>query len=404
MTSLKERSGVTAAADPGETISGSSDALPAIVFFTNAWMMGGMEKNILDTARTLSRSGHRLAVLCYDTPAIAPLRDELRSYGVDVHELRGSASPLGRLQRLSQLVRVISSYRRPIVHLTEGWPTSDGMVILAAKLSRARAILRTEHQPPPPGDRRLRFNTRLKDRFLSRIVCVSDENRQQRMQNLNPDERKLVVITSGVEMPASEPDAAQRVRARLGIPADAPVIGVVSRLAEERKGINYFVEMAAIVAREEPDAHFVIVGDGALRPQLERQAEDIGVRSRLTFTGESKDVPALLSAMTVFVMPSLQEGGPYTLLEAMAMERPVVTTSVGLVPEVIRHGVNGLVVPVRDPEAMAQAVVTLLRDDELRRRIAREGRATAERHSVKAMVGRYVELYTELAGRRRKSL
>lgn len=372
--------------------------LPPIVFYTNAWAMGGMEKNIIDTARGLACQGYRLAAICYASPGIAPLRDALRSCGVEVHELVGSRSLGGRFRRLRQLVRIISSYGHPIVHLAEGWPTSDGLVILAARLARARAIVRTEHQPPPRITRRTRMMGRIKDHFLSRIVCVSEDNRRLRQANLNPDSSKVKVITSGIaEMPRPAVDNAQRVRSQYGIAPDAPIVGVVARLAEERKGINYFLEMAAIVGSEEPAAHFLVAGDGPLRSALERQAEDAGIRSRVTFTGLVQNVPDLLDAMTVFVMPSLEEGGPYTLLEAMAMERPVVTTSVGLVPEVIRHGENGIIIPMRDPQAMADAVLALLRDEGARRRLAQEGRLTARKHSAEAMVGQYLALYTEVA-------
>src|SRR5206468_10031776 len=125
---------------------------------------------------------------------------------------------------------------------------------------------------------------------------------------------------------------------------------------------NYFVDMAAQVLHEWPAARFLVVGDGALRSNLERQAKSLGITERIIFAGERKDIPRLLAAMRVFVIPSLYEACQYSLLEAMAMGKAAVATPAGVAPDVVLDHRTGLLVPLADSEAMAAAVLEM-RDD-----------------------------------------
>src|SRR3712207_5693871 len=120
---------------------------PAVVIFTNAWMMGGMEQNLLDLGRALVQRRHRVGVMCFAAPAIEPLRRSLREAGVDVYPLVEDAGVRGRWRRLWQVVRILRRYPQGVLHLDEGWPAGDGLVIVAALLARVRGIVRTEHQP-----------------------------------------------------------------------------------------------------------------------------------------------------------------------------------------------------------------------------------------------------------------
>jgi glycosyltransferase involved in cell wall biosynthesis len=175
---------------------------------------------------------------------------------------------------------------------------------------------------------------------------------------------------------------------------------MVARLAEERKGAAEFLEMAAAVAEQRSQTRFVIVGDGPLRLSLEQQAAELGIASRVRFAGERSDIPAVLAALDVFVMPSHWEGGPYTVIEAMAMARPVVTTNVGMVVDIVRDGEHALVVPPRDSSALARAVQRLLAEDRLRGRLAKGGRRLAtERFSEERLVEGVAAVYADvLAG------
>jgi glycosyltransferase involved in cell wall biosynthesis len=281
------------------------------------------------------------------------------------------------------------------VHST-GYRGAD-LVVVAARTAGIRSVVRTMHLPPvapvPLSDRIL---TPLRDRLLARIICVAEQNRIEHIQMLGRDPKKCVVVHNGVDFErfrsVGDGDA---VRRELGIDPAAALIGTVSRLGELRKGMNYFVEMASEVARTLPNARFVIVGEGELRPDLERQAAQLGVSDKVIFTGERQDVPRLLAAMNVFVNPSLWEAGPYTVLEAAAMRVPLVSTPVGFVPEIIRQdGCEGRLAPLGDSAALAHAVIEVLSDDaEARSMVELAYGRVLDEFSVERMVDRLVDVY-----------
>ncbi len=374
---------------------------PPIIIFSNSWAMGGAEQHIIDLSEALVMRGRRVAVICWSVPAIAPMRDGLRARGVEVHELRGGASPTGRLKRLLHLRAILGRYPRCIVHLSEGWPAGDGLVILAAMLTSARAIVRTEHQPPvSPVSFSQLVLTRLKDRYLSAIICVSEENRRAHLRELGREPRKVRVIPNGIHVEKfAGPGDPDSVRREFGIAPEQPLVGIVARLSEERKGVNFFIEMAALVTAEEPAVRFIVVGDGPLRPGIEAHAAARGLSGRIVFAGERQDIARLLKALTVFVQPSLQEGASYVLLEALATGTPVVATPAGSAEEMLTHGETGMIIPMRNPQALAGAVLTLLRDPALGRRIGDAGSSLIRsRYSVETMVERYIEVYHQISG------
>src|SRR5262249_31867554 len=188
------------------------------------------------------------------------------------------------------------------------------------------------------------------------------------------------------------------VRAELGLDPAALLVGTVSRLGEERKGVNYFVDTAAIVARSHPNVRFLIVGEGELRPRLEQQAAALGIAHPVIFTGERTDVARLLAALDVFVIPSLYEACQYSLLEAMAMGKAVVATPAGVAPDVVIDRETGLLVPLADSAAMASGVRELLDQPVLAASLGRRARELmARQFSVEAMLDNIAHVYDEAA-------
>jgi glycosyltransferase involved in cell wall biosynthesis len=379
----------------------SAQASATIVLFTNSPYMGGMEEHVLLLGRGLIQRGYPVATICSPRAAIRPLREALSSAGVEVHSVaERQGTRLGTLRRLQALTETLRRYPDCILHLHLTGHTGGDLIQLAGRLAGVRAIVRTEHIPPvPPITRRDRVMTKLRDLALDRVVCVSKQTRQDHLDRLGRDPRKCLVVPNCVDLERFSPRVdAGRIRAELNLDPVAPIVGTVSRLGELRKGISYFLEMAASVAAADPSTHFLVVGDGPLRPALERQAQELGIGSRVIFTGERRDIPELLAAMRVFVMPSLYEGGPYTVLEAMAMAKPVVATPVGLVPDVVHDGVTGRLVPVADSAALARAVLELLASDETARRLAERGRAAVVEHfSLDAMIDGVAAIYRDVA-------
>jgi glycosyltransferase involved in cell wall biosynthesis len=368
-----------------------------VVLFTNSTVMGGMEEHVLQLGRGLLERGHRVAVICTRDEAIRPLRDALARAGVEVHALASRrASPLGAVPRLIALARVLRAYPDAVLHMHFTGHTGGDLITVAARLTGVRAIVRSVHLPPlAPARASDRLALRLRDAQLGRIICVSDETRRAHLRLLGRDPAKCVIVHNGVDLARFSPFVAPvDVRAEFGIDPAAPIVGTVARLGESRKGIDHFIHAAAIVTARLPAARFLIVGEGAMRAELERLARSLGIAAKVTFTGHRVDVPALLAAMSVFAAPSLYEACQYNLLEAMATALPSISTPTGVAPEVIRDGATGRLVPFADPDALARAIVTTIEDPANAQAMGRTARAViAERFSLEAMLDGIVGVY-----------
>jgi glycosyltransferase involved in cell wall biosynthesis len=192
-------------------------------------------------------------------------------------------------------------------------------------------------------------------------------------------------------------------RARWSFAENELVVGTLCRLSDRRKGVDDFIEMARTVAADCPPARFLIVGDGVLRGELEAHAREAGLGSRIVFAGWEPASAPSYAAMDVFVMASTHEGGPTSLLEAMAMGLPVVATRVGMVPEVVKDGVTGFICSPSSPDQLATAVTRLLQDQHAARRVGVAAREFALQHfSVHRMVDQYIDLFGRLSGRTTK--
>jgi glycosyltransferase involved in cell wall biosynthesis len=368
-----------------------------VVLFTNSFIMGGMEEHLLLLGRALLRRAFPVAAICSPAEEIRPLRDGLAKAGVFVHALEHRDSGrLGILQRFCALVDTLRRYPGCVVHIhSTGFHNGD-LLTLSARLAGVRAVVRTEHVPPqPPITASNKLRVRLRDHFVDRVICVSEQNRVEHIGRLGRDAAKFQVVLNGCDLARFSPKVdGTGVHVDFGLDPSAPLIGVVARLGEERKGIGFFLEMARAVATVRPDARFLIVGDGPLRPELEQRAQHLGLADSVIFAGERQDVPRLVAAMTVFVMPSLYEGCQYTLMEAMAMAKPIVSTPAGVAPDVIQDGVTGRMVPFADGEALALGVLDLLDDDDRATRMGTAAREVAlDRFSVDGMVDNLVRVY-----------
>jgi glycosyltransferase involved in cell wall biosynthesis len=208
---------------------------------------------------------------------------------------------------------------------------------------------------------------------------------------------RIRLIPNGVvAYPFTRRQNSAALRAELGVPPAARIVLVSSRL-NRMKGLPYFLEAAAVVAARLQDVYFVVAGDGAERKKLEEYAFDLGIARRVLFVGFRTDVPDLLSQAAISVLPSLSEGLSNSLLESMAAGVPVVATLVGGNPEVVDHGVTGLLAPPRDSFALAHAMLHLLENPDLAARFGAAGRQRAANvFSVERAVRETERLYTGL--------
>ena len=295
--------------------------------------------------------------------------------------------------RLSRLLRWL---RPDVVH------AHDAHALAAAA---AAVTLAGRGRPHLAASRRVDFHlrrnplSRWKYRQVDRFLCASDAIRRMLIEDGVPAGRAAVVY-EGVDvdriagLPPLDP------RRELGLPAGAPVVGNIAALVPH-KGQRDLVDAAARVVTEVPEARFVIVGSGELHDTLVAQIARLGLERHVSLTGFRTDALALLKGFDVFVMSSVTEGLGTSVLDAMACGRAVVATRAGGIPESVVDGATGLLVPVRDPAALASAVVRLLRDPTRREELGRAGLARARaRFSAARMVSETAAAYAALTGRR----
>jgi glycosyltransferase involved in cell wall biosynthesis len=212
----------------------------------------------------------------------------------------------------------------------------------------------------------------------------------------------ISLIYNGIDLARyAEPDVCCTLQSEYDIPAGAPIVGVVARL-EPEKGHPTLLDAWPRVLARVPDAHLLIVGEGSQRETLEAHAQSLRLTS-VTFTGRRDDVPAVTAALDVAVLPSYREAQGLSILEAMALGRPVVASAVGGIPEMIEHGRTGLLVPPRDPEALADALIRMLKDHPYADTLSKAGRDLVEERFCAELMVRAIEtIYDEAVAEERR--
>jgi len=271
---------------------------------------------------------------------------------------------------LPELVRILRRLRPSVAHVMDVWPQA----VVAARVARVPRVLVTHHTPELPRRDNLagRAWQRLGWAARPEVIYTSEADRER--DGREPSH----VVPLGIDLErfaAAEP----------ALRKDGPVVGNVARLAPQKDHAT-LLEAARLLG----DVRFVIVGDGELREELERRADGLPVE----LTGARDDVPELLASFDVFAFPSLFEGLCLAVIEAQAAGVPVVATPVGGIRETVVDGETGLLVPTRDPAALAAAIRRLLDEPDLARRLAAEARRRVrERYSEQRMVELTLGLY-----------
>lgn len=328
------------------------------------------------------------------SPAVACLYNgdgavaqEICALGIPVFDVRMCHK--AGLSALWRLYRWIRRVRPTILHTSLFHANLPGRIL--GRLAGVPIIVCSERTMAMESEWRYRLN-RWTIGLVDRVIAVSANVRDFCVSHIGLPADKLTIIHNGVELPEEPLMSCQEARAVLGLPPDGLVVGAVSRL-DPVKGVAFLMQAFAHV----DGARLVVIGDGPERGALESLADSLGLARRVHWVGHQRNASRLLSAFDLFVQPSLHEGLPNTVLEAMAAGLPVVATAVGGTPEVVVDGVTGLLVPPGTPDVLARAITTLLRDADLRRTM---GQASRERvvqdFSVERMVEQTERLYEQL--------
>jgi L-malate glycosyltransferase len=299
---------------------------------------------------------------------------------------RGEAD-LGSAARLALAVR---RHRVDILHAHTSHAHWHACV--ARALARRGAVVATRRVDFPPNDNPL---TRWKYRNADRVVAIS-KCIQDILRDYGVPGGKTELIYSAQDPARFDVDPLPR--EELGVPPDAPLLLCVAALVGHKDHATLLRAMPGLL-RAVPEARLLLAGEGELRQQLERQAADLGLGASVRFLGNRDDVPRLLRAADVLVLPSKMEGLGSVLWEAMACRLPVVACAAGGIPEVVADGETGLLVPVGDADALANALARVLADPALAHTLGENGRARFQQlGTTDTLVRRYLEVYAELLG------
>jgi glycosyltransferase involved in cell wall biosynthesis len=240
---------------------------------------------------------------------------------------------------------------------------------------------------------------RLLARFTDRAIAVSASTADFLVRKRHVPAERVRVILNGAplrEFGTIDPAVGHALRAALGLPPDALVIGSIGRL-NAQKGHRHLLAAAAHVLANHAQARLLIVGDGDLMATLRAQAAALGIAERVVFSGHRADIPAVLAAIDVLCISSTYEGTPLVLFEAMAAGRAIVSTAVDGCREVLADGITGLLVPPQDDDALAAALDRVLADGSLRATLAEGAKQASVRYDIASCVAQIEALYDELA-------
>lgn len=342
----------------------------------------GGEQQLLYLVKGLKEREHTSSVICQPG---SPLEDAVKKAEID-------AIPIKMRSEIDILAawkigRFLRRGKYDILHAHTSHAHSIGL--LARFFGKAKAMV-VSRRVDFPIRSRLKYNS-----FAVHYIAVSEAIKRVMAEGgISP--QKIDVVRSCIDLDRLDNAVISDVRAEFGIGKDIIIIGNIAHMADH-KGQIYLIRAANIIKNKYQNIKFIIVGDGGLRSRLELEAHKLGLNDILIFTGFRKDVISILASFDIFAFPSHLEGLGTSLLDAMAKRKPIVSTFAGGIPEVVENGVNGILVPPKDPESLAIALTRLIEDRELRTKYGNAGRVIAEeRFAIDNVVKETINVYKKL--------
>ncbi|MBM3252165.1 MAG: glycosyltransferase family 4 protein, partial [Candidatus Omnitrophica bacterium] len=246
----------------------------------------------------------------------------------------------------------------------------------------------------------------LLDKFLASLstkIIVVSQAVNRRFSWMKNRETKVKTIYNGINLEEFDPSTDGKIiRMEFGLNSDTPLVGTVGRL-DWYKGYPYLLEAARKVVDNVPRCRFLIVGDGEKRKELEDLTNKLNLNDNVIFAGSRNDIPEILASLDLFVLSSVSEGLGRSIIEAMAMQKAVVATNIGGIPEVVKHSVSGILVPAKNADAFAEAIIDLIKNKDKALKMAIAGRKLAEtKFNLNFNVEKIQNLYFDLFNSDRK--
>jgi glycosyltransferase involved in cell wall biosynthesis len=365
----------------------------SVYYFTDSGEFGGAEQALLILLENLDRGVWQPTLLYHESAAVERLARRAAELEVALRPVQPMPLGLTGARRVPAFTRLLRSAKPAVFHGHLSWPLAAKYGLAAAVLARVPAIVATVQLFPDfQLDRSNYLQERLLAKGIGRYIAVSHDMGRRLSATFDWPADKIEVIHNSVQVERFQCPRDPDLRRELTGDTNRPIVLTAARL-DVQKGLDVLLEAAAKIS----EACFVLAGEGPERERLKAHAAALEVGDRFRFLGHREDIPALLAAADVFVLPSLFEGSSLAVLEAMAAGKPVISSAIGGTDELIVDGESGLLVPAGDPAALADALRRLLADRELSRRLGAVGRCRAlQNFSASATAERVVRIYDDL--------
>jgi len=366
-----------------------------IAIVLDSLIRGGAERQAMFAARELTRQGRDVELIYYHR--VERGYDTSTMEGARVAYLPKDGAYLRFLLRLRDYFR---KNRFDVVHGFKSSPSLyAGLAAWSTKVPVVLCGIRCEYD----GEGLIRLGHRFIDRLADGWVVNSIATTDSLVREIGVDREKIHVVYNGIEPHAFSSNLSDgEAKRRLGIDPGCGVVSIVARL-HPQKNHELLIETAARVVKTLPNTRFLVVGDGDDRMRFERQAQSLGIAKNVMFLGTREDIPDLLAATDVSVLTSHYEGLANSLLEAMAVGKPIVTTGYAGADELVTDGHEGFITPMGDADAMARRIRELLQDPSLRQRLGENGRRTvATRFEMPVMARNLYAVYEQCLARSKR--
>jgi glycosyltransferase involved in cell wall biosynthesis len=357
----------------------------SVFYFTDSRQRGGAEAALLLLLEHLDRNTWEPTLLYVPCEPLESVAEDARKLDTAVHPVANAR----------ELVRVLRRDRPSVFHAHLSWPLAARQQLATAIAARVPAVVAT-YQLFPPGSfgRTAPLQGRLLAAGIGRGIAVSEAIAAALVERLGWPRRKIDVIRNSIPVDQYGGRREPQLRDALRGGSTDFVFLTAARL-DAQKGLDVLLRAAPSV----DGARFVIAGTGVERDRLEREAAELGVSEKVVFLGHREDVGALLAAADAFVLPSLFEGTPLSLLEAMAATKPIVATAIPGIEELVTTDESALLIPPGDPEALAAALRRIVAEPALRANLGTAARRrVATEFGIEANTRRVMRIYAELLG------
>lgn len=350
--------------------------------------IGGLQQVVVNLCQALDKNRFNITVLCLRDKG--PFAQEIENLGIDVSLLPQTEGV--DYFAFFKVADYIKENNIHVVHTHNTQPFFDGT--MASIFCGVKTVVHTDHARQFPDRMRYMVAEKLMSLYAYKVVGCSEHttNNLHKYEKISP--KKLTTIENGIVGGRFDIDVdVEKYKTEFGIPSHAPVLGACARFSEP-KGIEFLIRAMPEILQSNADAVLLLAGEGELEEDLKSITQQLQLEKHVIFSGPRSDIPQLLKVFDICVLPSISEGLPMSLLEAMAARCPIVASRVGGIPKVLNHEKQGLLVEPANPSELATAIVRLLADESLQASLVEQSyQLFHQQYSATNMANAYTRLY-----------